>query len=93
MGVRRVLPPLFLFLCIAVTALGFHNVFGDARAVDALGAAVACSGQGPKCQARPVSFARTPFFHEMVFQAAGKRVTVRCSRSFVFLGDYSCGPR
>jgi hypothetical protein len=39
------------------------------------------------------SVLRTPFFHDLSFTDGGKPVTVRCSRSFVLVGDYTCAVR
>ena len=84
----------WLLVVAAVSAMlaGARNVFGDSTPVETLARATACAGQGAGCVARQDgAYAKTPFFHDISLRTSHKRkVDVRCSRAYVFLGDYGC---
>jgi len=85
--VRRVIVPVVL---LGLTVLGLLNTYGDASDVQALAARTACGGE--MCASQMLQFSRSPFSHEYVFalQKGTTRVTVKCARAFIFLGDYHC---
>jgi hypothetical protein len=84
---RRVVVPLVLF---GLTIAGLINTYADASDVEKLAGREACGGTA--CPVQMTEFSRSPFSHEYVF-AVGKsleRVSVKCARQYVFVGDYSC---
>ena len=85
--VRRVVLPVVL---LGLTALGLLNTYGDSTGVEKLAAETACGGQ--MCPVQMREFQRSPFAHEYVFAVgkAGQRVSVKCARAWVFVGDYAC---
>ena len=85
--VRRVIVPVFF---LGLTAAGLYNTYGDATAVQNLAALTACGGE-KMCELRMSQFSRSPFSHEYSYQLEkGGAVVVKCSRKFIFVGDYSC---
>ena len=84
---RRVILPVTL---LGLTALGFLNTYGDSADVQKLAAQVACGGQMCEVNLREVS--RNPLAQKYVLQVgkAANEVSVECSRSAIFLGDYAC---
>jgi len=78
------------FIIIAVVIAGIVNVYADAGPIERMARAKVCERHGPPCRERLGRVLRTPFFHDMDFTDAGRSVTVRCSRSFLFVGDYAC---
>ncbi|MDW8252208.1 MAG: hypothetical protein RMJ98_23165 [Myxococcales bacterium] len=88
---RQRLGQLFTVLCVVVTGLGIRNVIADNQEVEVLAkkSSPACS-QG--CSLTRID--RTPFAQEFQFSAAkGETSVVRCTRSAVLVGDYTCQPR
>ncbi len=83
---------LLALAAVSATALGAWNVYGDSKPVEALARATACAGQGAACVAHQDGmYAKTPFFHDLSLRTSHTRkVDVRCSRAYVFLGDYAC---
>lgn len=85
--VRRVIVPMFF---LGLTAAGLYNTYGDATGVQNLAALTACGGER-MCELRMTQFSRSPFSHEYSYQLEkGGAVMVKCSRKFIFIGDYSC---
>lgn len=85
--VRRVVIPIVL---LGLTVLGFINTYSDNSDVQKLAAQTACGGQ--MCPVQMVEFSRSPFSHEYVFttEKGTNRVSVKCARALIFLGDYHC---
>jgi hypothetical protein len=78
-------------LCIiAIVIAGLVNVYADAGPIERMARARVCERHGAPCHERLGRVMRTPFFHELEFHDGGKPVTVRCRRSFIFVGDYAC---
>jgi hypothetical protein len=77
-----------VIICIVIA--GLVNVYADAGPIERMARARVCERHGAPCHERLGRVLRTPFFHDLDFTDGGKNVTVRCSRSFVFVGDYSC---
>jgi len=93
---RQFTRPLVTFVLLGATGLGLLNVYGDPSEVVALAQKTAC--RGTPCQTRTTRIERTPFAHEYDLAASvpsGKQsttlsATVRCSREYVLIGDWSC---
>jgi len=75
---------------IAIVIAGLVNVYADAGPIERMARGRVCERHGAPCRERLGRVMRTPFFHELEFTDGGKRVTVRCRRSFIFVGDYAC---
>jgi hypothetical protein len=84
---RRVVLPVVL---LGLTAAGLVNTYGDSTGVEQAAAKAACGGESCPVQMR--EFTRSPFSHEYVFDVgkSGTRTVVKCARSAIFFGDYSC---
>ena len=89
-AVRINVPRIISFIIIAIVIAGVVNVYADAGPIERMARARVCARHGPPCKERLGRALRTPFFHELDFTDGGRSVTVRCSRSFVFVGDYAC---
>ena len=94
---KSLIRPLIAFLCIALTALGLNNTYGDNSAEKALAEQIACSADG--CTAKLLSESRSAISQTFGFQTAvmkqgratdNKVVQIECQRAYIFLGDYSC---
>ena len=83
-------PRIISFVIIAIVIAGVVNVYADAGPIERMARARVCERHGSPCRERLGRVLRTPFFHELDFTDGGHSVTVRCSRSFVFVGDYAC---
>lgn len=87
---------LFLAVCLAVTALGAINTYGDNSAVVAAAKVTACPGA--ECSFQLLRQERSPFAQRFGFQVSqsvkGREKTasadVECSREYVLLGEYHC---
>jgi hypothetical protein len=88
--VRINLPAIFGLIILAIVIAGVTNVYADAGPIERLARARVCERHAPPCKERLGRVMRTPFFHDLDFTESGRSVTVRCSRSFVFFGDYAC---
>ena len=86
-------PRIISFVIIAAVIAGIVNVYADAGPIERMARARVCERHGPPCRERLGRVLRTPFFHDLSFSDAGHNVTVRCSRSFVLVGDYACAVR
>lgn len=85
--IRRVIIPVVL---LGLTALGLMNTYGDSTGVEKLAAETACGGR--MCEVRMTEFTRSPFSQDYVYAVgkAGQRVSVKCAREAIFVGDYRC---
>lgn len=83
-------PRIISFVIIAIVIAGVVNVYADAGPIERMARARACEHHGSPCKERLGRVLRTPFFHDLDFTVGGRSVTVRCSRSFIFFGDYAC---
>ena len=78
-------------LCIAVTAAGLINVYGDNAEVIALAETAACGA--PECSVQLTQMSRNPIEQAFTFQTSKKDQTVArvsCRRAFWLVGEYSC---
>jgi hypothetical protein len=87
----------FATICLAGTALGLANTYGDNSEVKALAQRTACGA--PNCSINDLHQARSAFSQSFGFQTAlvqkGKSgrsasVDVECKRKLVLIGDYEC---
>jgi len=83
-------PRVISLVIIAIVIAGLVNVYADAGPIERMARARVYERHGAPCRERLGRVLRTPFFHDLDFTEGGKTVTVRCSRSFVFVGDFSC---
>ena len=101
---RRWLSSSFGVLLIVASAVGVYNVASDNGDVERLAQETACGGGVGKaaqlgCTALKSKMVRTPWEQTFDFAtstASSKKsssVTVRCVRSAVLVGDYSCEMR
>jgi hypothetical protein len=94
-GNRNWFRPLFMALCVGVTAAGLLNVYGDNADVIGRAQTVACGSPG--CAVTMTSMTRSPLAQEFTFQtrltakgASPVEVAIACRREFVLVGDYRC---
>ena len=92
-AVRINVPRIISFVIIAAVIAGIVNVYADAGPIERMARARVCERHGPPCRERLGRVLRTPFFHDLDFKDGGRDVTVRCSRSLVLFGEYSCRVR
>jgi len=94
---RSLIRPLFAIVCLAATALGLNNTYGDDTEVKALAQKTAC-GAAP-CVVKTLREQRSAFKQSYGYQTAlvekGKStnsasVDIECSRAYVLLGEYEC---
>ena len=90
LAVRINVPRIISFIIIAIVIAGVVNVYADAGPIERMARARVCERHGSPCKERLGRVLRTPFFHELDFTDGGRSVTVRCSRQFIFVGDYAC---
>ena len=99
MAARHVVRPVFAIACLALTALGLNNTYGDASEVKALAEKTACGSE--HCSVTTLREARSAFKQSFGYQttlvragdAKGSKsasVDVECERAYVLLGEYSC---
>jgi hypothetical protein len=79
----------FGLLALVVTVAAAFNVYGDFSEVENLARAHAQSD--PRAEVFLSQVGRSPLAHTYVFVIKGSpTVSVRCARSAVLFGDYSC---
>ena len=81
---------LVALLCLVGSFLALYNVYSDLGPVQKNAEAVAC---GPTPCAALIGMERTPVQVTFRFQVQRNKADtaqVRCSRSFLLIGDYSC---
>jgi hypothetical protein len=83
--------------CLVGSALALYNVYSDVAPVQNEAASVAC---GSAACAALIGMERTPIGMTFRFQVQRNKADtaqVRCTRSFLLVGDYTCtkeyGPR
>jgi len=94
---RALVRPLFAIVCLAATALGLNNTYGDDTEVKALAEKTAC-GSTP-CVVKTLHEQRSAFKQSYGYQTAlvekgktskGASVDIECARAYVLLGEYTC---
>jgi hypothetical protein len=87
----------FAMICLAGTALGLANTYGDNSEVKTLAQKTACGS--PNCSFSDLRQSRSAFSQSFGFQTAlvqkGKSgrsasVDVECKRKLILIGDYEC---
>jgi len=94
---RKIIRPVFALLCLAATALGLLNTYGDNTEVKALAEQTACGA--PHCSINQLRESRSALTQSFSFQVAlvqkgkssqGASVDVECKRAQFLFGAYSC---
>ena len=94
---RSIIRPLFAVLCLAGTALGLNNTYGDNSEVKTLAEKAACGSAS--CSVKMLHESRSALKQSFGYQTAllekGKRdrgasVDVECVREYFLLGEYRC---
>lgn len=76
--------------CLVLSTASLVNVFADNADVTARARLMGCAEPGP-CGMTHME--RSPFAQTFDFTTKSKTTTVRCARSAIFFGDYSCEKR
>jgi len=88
---KRLSQTLLALVLFFVSAAGIYNVVADNAEVTRMAEGVACGGDAANvCRAQMTRMERTPFAQTFEFATAKRKVDVRCSRAFVFAGEYAC---
>ncbi len=82
--------------CLAATALGLANTYGDNSDVVKLAEQAACGREG--CSFQKLREERSPFSQKFTFQvsltqkgkARSASADVECQRAYYLFGDYTC---
>ena len=90
---KRAGQTLFFLLCLVFSVSAAVNVLGDNAEVEAMASVVACAGEGPTCHPQMTRMERTPLAQTFDLVTAKHKVTVRCARSLLLVGDYACAAR
>jgi hypothetical protein len=90
---KRAAQTLLFLLCLVFSVSAAVNVLGDNADVEAMANAVACDGQGAACHPQATRIERTPLAQTFDLATAKRTVTVRCARSLVLVGRYTCAAR
>jgi hypothetical protein len=97
LSARAIFRSLFAALCLAGTALGLNNTYGDDGEVKALAEKTACGSAS--CSVKMLHESRSAVKQSFGYQTAlverGKSgrnasVDVECTRQYVLLGEYRC---
>ena len=90
---RRFVRVFVFVVCVVLSVAGAYNVMADNAEVEALAAEKACGDQGVGCRAQKTMIERTPIAQTFEFATPKRNVGVRCTRSAIFFGEYSCNVR
>lgn len=83
-------------LCVLFSVASAYNVLSDNADVEKLAIVAACSdnvGTQKGCDAQKTRMERTPLAQTFELKTSRRTVEVRCTRAFVFVGDYGCSVR
>jgi hypothetical protein len=91
---KKIINAIVLLLCAFILVASVSNVLLDNTEVLALAQKAACAGK-PKCELYKTSVLRLPIWQTVTFmsQSGTQSVEVRCRRSAIVLGEYSCQPQ
>jgi len=78
---------LLVVVCLVVSVASLVNVYGDNAEVEAKAKQLACTA-GKACGLTRLD--RSPFAQTYEFHTWSATVTVRCTRSGLFFGEYGC---
>lgn len=82
----RALGPVFLVLML-VAAYGF---FTDDAAVESRAREAACARREGKCVAKLARLEKTPIWRNLQFKVGRDTVSIRCTRTWLLLGEHRC---
>ena len=97
MSARAIVRSLFAIVCLAGTALGLNNTYGDNSEVKAIAEKVACGSAA--CSVKMLHESRSALKQSFGYQTAlvekgksgrGASVDVECTREYFLLGEYRC---
>lgn len=91
-------------LCVLFTIAAVVNVFGDNTEVEQMAKTVACAGVAVKpvpvtappgtrpsdCPMAMTKMSRTPLGQSFEYSGKNETKRIRCTRSLIFAGAYSC---
>jgi hypothetical protein len=86
---KNVINFVILLLCVLITLASIMNVAVDNTEVIAMAKTAACEGK-PKCDMTQTAMMRLPIWQAITFSGGKQIVEVRCQRSLIAIGDYSC---
>ena len=91
-GVHRAIRHMATLLCLAATAAAAYNVYGDNGEVEKAAKRTACGDTSADCRPETTRTDRSPFAQtfEFVISKRNLPITVRCTRSAILIGDYTC---
>lgn len=78
-------------ICIAITAAGLNNVYGDASEVERLAEQTACGKE--HCAVTKLEASRNPISARYRYQTSVEKqttATVECTREYWLIGEYRC---
>ena len=99
---KRFVQLMIFGLCLAFSVAAVYNVFSDNADVERMAGFVACDQSGDAnaggvpavsdsgCRPHITRLEKTPFGQTFEFATAKRTVGVRCQRSFVIVGKYTC---
>lgn len=90
---KRAVQTTVFVLCVVFSVAAVVNVLGDNAEVEAMADAAACAGEGTTCHPQKTRMERTPIAQSFEIVTAKRKVSVRCARSLILVGDYSCAVR
>ncbi|APR76495.1 Hypothetical protein A7982_01842 [Minicystis rosea] len=90
---KRTLQSGLFLVCVLASAAGMYNVMSDNIEVERLAQQVACGDEGAACKAQKTFMERSPLGQTFDFSTTKRKVSVRCTRAFVLVGDYACALR
>ncbi len=97
MEARSIVRPLLMVLCLAATALGLNNTYGDDAPLRALAESTACGSA--HCSVSLLREDRSAFKYSFSYQTrlleqgkpqSSASADVECRRAYYLLGDYQC---
>lgn len=80
-------------LCVVFSVAGAYNVMSDNTDVVRMATAVACDTEGAACNGQVTRMERNPIAQQFEITTRKRKVDVRCTRDYVFLGEYNCALR
>ncbi len=99
METRSIARPVLMVLCLAATALGLNNTYGDDAPLRALAESTACGSA--QCSVSLLREDRSAFKHSFSYQTrlleqgkphdqASASADVECRRAYYLVGAYQC---
>jgi hypothetical protein len=90
--VHRAIRHVATLVCLAATAATVYNVYSDNSELEKAAERTACGGTSADCRPQMTRTDRSPFAQTFEFVVSKRNlpITVRCARSAILLGDYTC---